>query len=67
MKRAAIQQASANTIIMLANEAWIAAVPGGEAADDRAGQDGDEGRALDQRVAGRQFGLLQDDPAGCRI
>ena len=45
----------------------IAAALGGEAADDGAEQDRDEGRAFDQRVAGRQFGALRDDRAGCRI
>ncbi len=34
----------------------IAAVLGGKPAHDGAEQDGDEGRALDQRVAGRQLG-----------
>jgi hypothetical protein len=33
----------------------IAAVLGGEAGDDGADQDGKEGAAFDQRVAGRQF------------
>ena len=34
----------------------VAAVLGGDAADDGAEQDRDEGRALDQRVAGRKLG-----------
>ena len=33
----------------------IAAVLGGEAGDDGADQDGEEGAAFDQRIAGRQF------------
>ena len=44
----------------------IAAVLGGDAADDGAEQDGDEGRALDQRVAGGEFRARRDDRAGCR-
>ena len=66
MSRLATQHSSANTIISSAKAAGIAAVLGGDAADDGAEQDGDEGRALDQRVAGRQFASARDDRAGCR-
>ena len=48
-------QHSANTIIRAAKESGIAAVLGGEAAGDGAAEDREEGRALDQRVAGRQL------------
>ncbi len=66
IRRAAPQQASANTIIMHGERCRIAAILGGEAADDGAGEDGDECRAFDQRVAGGKFVRSSDDRAGCR-
>ena len=38
-----------------------------EAAEDEAADDRDEGRALDQRVAGRRAPRAEDDRAECRI
>ena len=52
MSRLAPQHMSENTIIRQRERGRIAAVLGGEAADDGAEQNGDEGCALHQRVAG---------------
>ena len=57
MNSAATQHGSANDHHHAGEGGGVAAALGGEAADDGAGQDGDEGRALDQRIAGRQFGF----------
>ena len=59
MNRLAPQHMSENTIISEREPGRVAAVLGRDAADDGAEQDGDEGRALDQRVAGGQFRALQ--------
>ena len=55
MNRLAPQHISENTII--SNAKWAGSPPSlaANAADDGAEQDRDEGRAFDQRVAGRQF------------
>ena len=59
MNRLAPQQASEKMIIRKPNEARIAAAMRGKAADDGAEQNGNEGRAFDQRVAGRELGALE--------
>ena len=59
MNRLETQHDSENTMISSAKKIGIAAVLRREPADDGAEQDGHEGRAFDQRVAGRQFGALQ--------
>ena len=53
------QHSSANTITMHREGGGAAAALGGDAADDGAEQDGDEGCALHQRVARGQFAALQ--------
>ena len=48
-------------------ERWRCAAAARRAAGDGAGQDGDEGRAFDQRVAGRQLFARADGRAECHI
>ena len=53
------QHSSANTITMMREGGGTAAALGGDAADDGAEQDRDEGRTLHQRVARGQFATRQ--------
>ena len=59
MNRLATQHDSENTIISSAKKAGSPPSARRQPADDGAEQDRDEGRALDQRVAGRQLRALQ--------
>ena len=54
INRPAVQQANANPITSKTKTLAVAAARG-QTADDGAGENGDEGRAFDQRIAGRQL------------